>query len=126
MREEAQQAREQALHAHCDTAAVPAGLWPGSEAESGAGQQKGQGWPTVGSQGLHQEGLEASDESIRIHSSSGSAHLSEFLPCLFPCTIGFSNIFRAAGLLRPVSICMTVGSGRSPFPRLTASKGSRR
>lgn len=43
-----------------------------------------------------------------------------FLPCLFPCTIGLINIFRAAGLLRPVSICMTVGSGRRPFPRLTA------
>lgn len=68
--------------------------------------------------------------NIRIHSSRISPHpskiFSEFLPCLFPCTIGLSNIFRAAGLLRPVSICMTVGSGRRPFPRLTALKGSTR
>lgn len=43
--------------------AVPAGLWPGSEAESAAGQQKGQGWPTVGLQGLHQEGLDINKTS---------------------------------------------------------------
>lgn len=53
-------------------------------------------------------------------------HRRLFLPCLFPCTIGLINIFRAAGLLRPVSICMTVGSGRRPFPRLTALKRGKR
>lgn len=45
------------------------------------------------------------------------------LPCLFPWDSGLSSIFRVAGLLRPVSICMAVGSGRSPLPLFTAWKG---
>lgn len=65
------------------------------------------------------------EETIRMHRSRIPPHPfnDSFLPCLLPCTIGLINIFRAAGLLRPVSICMTVGSGRRPFPRLTALKG---
>lgn len=45
------------------------------------------------------------------------------LPCLCPCVRGLSSILRAAGLLRPVSICMAVGSGRSPLPLFTALRG---
>lgn len=46
-----------------------------------------------------------------------------FSPCLFPCDSGLSSILRVAGLLRPVSICMAVGSGRRPFPLFTALEG---
>lgn len=107
---------------NCDITAVPVGLWPGSEEESGAGQQKGQGWPAVGGQGPHRGGLHTKKPSECTVAESVALLQRLFLPCLFPCTIGLINIFRAAGLLRPVSICMTVGSGRRPFPRLTALK----
>lgn len=46
-----------------DITAVPVGLWPGSEEESGAGQQKGQGWPAVGGQGPHRGGLDTKKPS---------------------------------------------------------------
>lgn len=58
-----QQTKGRALQRNSNMTAVPVGLWPGSEAESGAGQQKGQGWPTVGLQGLHQEGLDMNKSS---------------------------------------------------------------
>lgn len=46
-----------------DITTVPVGLWPGSEEESGAGQQKGQGWPAVGWQGPHRGGLDTEKPS---------------------------------------------------------------
>lgn len=63
----------------------------------------------------------AGERIIAIKQRLKAAHGSS--PCLCPCVSGLSSILRAAGLLRPVSICIAVGSGRSPLPLFTALRG---
>lgn len=112
---------------------VPVGL--GSGAASAWGQQRGQGWPGEGRQAQLPEGLHI-ERRVTIKSivwmriqTSIHKEINEnwfVFMCLWPCLCpGLRDaiiIFSVAGLLRPVRICMALGSGRRPFPRFKACR----